>query len=159
MMLRFGLLATVLSLAACQTVVAPPPPPAPVVAATINGVARYRTPEGRLLSCTGLSVILAADTPRARGRMLALYGSLDHAAAPVALVKSRSAGLAPPEPPVGSSQCDATGAFAFSGVNPGAYFLIAHARSSAAARGGEDVVILQRIVVQSGEARQVRLAP
>ena len=165
MIRKLALAAMVLSLAACETEApAPPEPPAPVQAgsglsARIEGTARYHTPAGRAVSCAGLSVVLVGDSPRARGRMLALYGSLDHAVQPAAVVKSRANSLPPPDAPAGVAPCDTTGAFAINGLSPGAYYLIAHVRSAVAARAADDQVVLQKVVVRSGEARQVRLAP
>jgi hypothetical protein len=157
---RFALLALALGLAGCQTVEAPLPPPAPVARSSIDGAAQFHTGDGRLLSCTGLSVALMADSARARARFLALYGSIEHAIQPVAIVKARAArSSVPGDPPVGSAQCDARGVFVFPDVAPGDYFLIAHVREQSAGRVGGDEVLLQQVTVDAGETRHVRLAP
>ena len=133
----------------------PPPPPA----GRIEGVAQYRTPEGRIASCANLSVALLVETPRTRDRMLALYGSTEHAVEPVSVVKARSAGLEAGAQPVSTAGCDARGAFSFAEVEAGAYYMIAHLRVTPAGKSPTDLVLLERVAVRPGEARQVRLAP
>ena len=155
------LLAAGLALSACSTTpgpIAPLPPPAPS-AGLIEGKAAFVTESGRHMSCSGLSVALMADTAQTQGRMLALYGSASHAMQPVDVVKARSAGLEPGAAPINSAGCNALGEFVFNDVQPGLYYLIAHVRREPPSAVGDDFVILQRVAVQAGEARQVRLAP
>jgi hypothetical protein len=160
MMRKFGLLGVTLLLAGCETETAPvgPPPPLATPYASIVGSAQFHTPEGRGLSCSGLAVALVVETPRARQRLATLYGSAEHALAPVAAVRARAAGMPAADPPLTSAQCDAQGGFVFSRVQPGAYYLVAHMHGSAA-RPSDDAGLLQRIVVQPGEERHIRLAP
>jgi hypothetical protein len=162
MMRKFGVLSVGLLLAGCTTESGPPvgpPPPPPIAAASIVGSAQFHTPDGRSLSCSGLSVALVLETQRSRQRLQTLYGSADHALAPVADVRARSAGLGPAEPPLSSAQCDAQGGFVFANVEPGAYLLIARMHGPVAGRPGDDVGLLERVVVRPGEERHVRLAP
>jgi hypothetical protein len=126
--------------------------------ASIVGSAQFHTPEGRSLSCSGLSVALVVETPRVRQRLATLYGSTEHALAPVAAVRARAAGMPAADPPLTSAQCDAQGVFVFTHVQPGAYYLVARLHGPTA-RPGDDAGLLQRIVVQPGEERHVRLAP
>ena len=107
MMRKIAIFGMALSLAACATPQPPPPPPLasppppPIsTTASINGAALYHSRAGRTMSCAGFSVALIAETTRMRERMTTLYGSAEHAVQPVAEVKSRSAGLAPSDPPV-----------------------------------------------------------
>ncbi len=155
------LLTAALALGACSTVpvVAPPLPPPVPTAGSIEGAAAFVTDSGRSVSCAGLSVALMADTPRTQSRMLSLYGSASHAIAPVDVVKARSAGLEPGAPPDNSAACNDQGAFSFSDVQPGLYYLIAHVRRQPPGAVPDDFVILQRVAVRPGEARQVHLAP
>jgi len=161
MMRKFGVLSVGLLLAGCATETAGPvgsPPPPPAATASIVGSAQFHTPDGRNLSCSGLSVALVMETPRARQRLATLYGSAEHALAPVAAVRARAAGLPAADPPLTSAQCDAQGGFGFTNVAPGAYYLVARMHGPAG-RPGDDAGLLQRIVVQPGEERHVRLAP
>jgi len=137
MMRKFGVLSVGLLLAGCATESAAPPPappPPPAATASIVGTAQFHTPEGRSYSCAGVSVALVVETPRTRQRMTTLYGSPEHALAPVADVRARSAALGAGDPPLSSAQCDAHGVFAFPSVDPGAYYLIARLRGTYAGR-------------------------
>jgi len=155
------LLAAALALSACSTAgpIAPPVPTAAPSVGLIEGTAAYVTETGRHMSCSGLSVALMADTAQTQSRLLALYGSAAHAIQPVEVVKARSAGLEPGAAPINSAGCNALGAFVFNDVQPGLYYLIAHVRREPPSAVGDDFVILQRVAVQAGEARRVRLAP
>ena len=157
MMRRLAVLCLGLLAAGCESVPSPPPPPA--AAAHLDGVAQFSVTEGRIATCSGFSVALMAETPKARSRMNALYRSSEHAIDSVGVVKARSADLPAGDPPVASAQCDSRGAFNFSSVEPGDYFLIARLKVEPASRASEDLVLLQRVVVHPGEARHVRLAP
>jgi hypothetical protein len=162
MMRKFGVLGVGLLLVGCATESGgplPPPPPPPAATASIVGSAQFHAPDGRSLSCAGVSVALVVDTPRSRQRLQTLYGSAEHALAPVADVRARSAALGAGDPPLTSAQCDAHGDFVFPNVEPGAYYLIARMHTVPAGRAPDDVGLLQRVVVRPGEERRVRLAP
>jgi len=151
-----------LGLAACDTVspqlTTPPPPAPPAEFGAIVGNGAFRTPAGGHGTCAGFSVVLVADTPQSQARMWSLYGSVEHAADPVAQVKARSAKLGPPPSGLedGSTQCDANGRFEFARLRAGAYFVVArvHVRSDS---GQEDLVILQHVTLHAGETREVGL--
>ena len=154
-----------LGLAGCAEVspqlpVTPPPPP-PAEFATLDGAAAFRTPAGGVGSCAGQSVLLMPDTPESRARIIALYGPGPHVAAPVTVVKTRQARLGPPPTSLIAfpTQCDPTGRFGFQDLRAGEYFLIARVRVRPAPSGQEDLVILQRLTLRTGEARQVELSP
>ena len=103
----------------------PPPPPPPPPAATIVGHGAYHTRSGAHGDCAGLSMILMHDTPGFHRRIAALYGAVETARAPIAVIKARSAKLGAGESPLAASvQCDASGVFVFRGISPGSYFLI-----------------------------------
>ena len=157
------LAAAALALAGCSTTgseIGPPiPPPAPIAAASIVGTGAYVTNAGRNVSCAGQSVALLADTVKMQSRMLALYGSSSHAISTVEAVKAKSAGLEQSAPPVNSAACDERGAFAFTDVQPGLYYLIARVKRLPASSAADDLVIMQRVSVQPGETRHVHLAP
>jgi hypothetical protein len=144
-----------------RPVVTAPPPPPPVRLSAILGHGAYRAPNGVHGSCAGQSVILMHDTPTYRSRIASLYGSGEHALLPVREVQSRSAKLGPPteNPLVASISCDSTGAFEFHGLEPGSYFIIARARQTRAGASTGDYVVMQRVVLNEGETRDVALAP
>ena len=101
------------------------------------------------------------ETVAFRKRMVALYGSSEHALLPVAEVQTRSAKLGPSteNPLVDSAQCGPDGGFTFHGLEPGSYFLIARAHQGKAAPPAGQVVVMLRVVLNEGEARDVDLAP
>jgi hypothetical protein len=144
-----------------RPVVAAPPPPPPVRLSAILGHGAYRTAKGASGSCAGQSVILMHETPTYRSRIVSLYGSSEHALLPVRDVQSRSAKLGPPSenPLVASISCDSAAAFEFHGLQPGAYFIIARARQGRAGAAAGDYVIMQRVVLNEGETRDIALAP
>jgi hypothetical protein len=153
-----------LGLTACDTVspqLTTPPAPAPptVEFGSIVGNGAFRTPSGGRGTCAGYSVVLVADTPQSQARMWALYGSVEHAADPIAQVKARSTKLGPPPGGLedGSTQCDAGGHFSFSQLRAGAYFVIARVHVRTGDNGQEDMVILQHVLLRAGETREVGL--
>ena len=157
--------AGLLALAACATTEpGPPPPPVPTgpvaTGATVLGRTDFDGEYGRG-SCSGLSVALMADTPRFRRRAEALYGSLEHACQPVAVVKSRAVAMGPEDAtaPVQTVQCNSRGEFILNGVPGGAYYLIAHVWISRPGQGRGDHVILQRVALRDGQTKDVRLTP
>ena len=159
-----------MTLSACATqapsprLYAPPPsaPPPPRLAA-IHGHGAYRTPTGAHGTCAGESVALFHETVSYRRRIVALYGSSEHALLPVAEVQSRSAKLGSPppgdSPMVSSTQCGPDGGFDFHGLQPGSYFIIARTRQGHAAPPADQYVAMLRVVLNEGEARDVSLAP
>jgi hypothetical protein len=164
-MMRIGAAAGLsLVLAGCASVetgpAAPPVPTTPVVS-NLTGHGAFRTPSGERASCAGDSVALNAETPQTRERMIALYGSADHAMAPVWRIKTRSASLpkAVEAPLAGSARCDKAGDFALTGLAPGGYFLIARVKVAPPLHGDESFVIMRRLELAPGETRDVSLAP
>ena len=157
-----------LALSACMTEtpmprfrpVEPSAPPPPRESA-IFGHGTYRTPKGARGTCAGQSVALMHETVAFRRRMVALYGSSEHALLPVAEVQSRSAKLGPAteNPLVEAVQCGPDGAFAFHGLQPGSYFLIARAHQGRAAPPADQYVVMMRVVLNEGESRDVDLTP
>ena len=158
-----------LSLAACATQgpaprfrpiepAAPPPPPR---LAAIVGHGTYRTLTGGHGSCAGQSVALMHETATYRRRIVALYGSSEHALLPVAEVQSRSAklGAATENPLVESVQCGPDGGFAFHGLQPGPYFIIARTHQGKAPPLWEQYVVMMRVVLNEGEFRDIDLTP
>jgi hypothetical protein len=135
---------------------APPPPHL----AAIFGHGAYRTPAGMHGSCAGQSVALMHETVSFRRRIVALYGSSEHALLPVAEVQSRSAKLGPSteNPLVESAQCGADGGFSFHNLQPGSYFIIARTHQGRATLA-EQYVAMERVVLNEGEYRDLNLAP
>lgn len=162
--------AAVALLAAGAAACAPLPPPGPYSPApaafseadfawsarrgqgAINGRVDFRR-DGRLYDCTG-SVALTPDTPYTRARFQSLYGSIDRAALPEAVVRARTV----PDPNadyrsyVRAETCT-DGRFAFSGLPDGSWFVIAPVSA-----GGEDrVVLMRRVATRGGRAVAVVL--
>jgi hypothetical protein len=158
-----------LGLAACATQgpgprFNPPPPPAAPPAprlAAIFGHGTYRTQAGAHGNCAGQSVALMHDTTAFRRRMVALYGSSEHALLPVPEVQTRSAklGQSTENPLVDSVQCQPDGGFSFHGLQPGSYFIIARTHQGKAAPPAGEYVVMMRVVLNEGEYRDVDLTP
>ena len=160
MLRRFVVLGSLFLLAACETLQSgPPPPPPPPAFASIQGLAQYYALDGRLYSCAGFSVALIAESPKVRARMVALYGSSEHAIASTQAIRARSAGAPQADEPADSAQCGRGGEFVFHNVLPGVYFMIAHVRAASTGKASDDQVILQKIAVEADQARRVRLTP
>jgi hypothetical protein len=138
----------------------PSAPPAPRLAA-IFGHGAYRTPAGARGTCAGQSVALMRETVPFRRRIVALYGSSEHALLPVAEVQARSAKLGPSteNPLVESTQCAPDGGFTFHNLQPGSYFIIARTHQNRAAPPADQYVVMLRIVLNPGEYRDLHLAP
>jgi len=158
-----------LGLAACATQAPGPrfrpvepiaPPPAPRLAAIV-GHGSYRTLTGGHGSCAGQSVALMHETTTYRRRIVALYGSSEHALLPVPEVQSRSAklGASTENPLVESVQCGPDGGFSFRGLQPGSYFIIARTHQGKAPPPADQYVVMMRVVLNEGEARDVDLTP
>jgi hypothetical protein len=159
-------------LGACETTNGPPGPPPPPPsepapafraadfswstqrgAASIHGVVDY----GRGYSCAGQPVVLVPDAPFSRWRISQFYGSDDHAALPVAEVRSRQAHRPSDDYSAFSKHttCDGMGHFAFQGLPAGAWFVIAVARAMGGQ--GQDMAIMRRVETRPGVARTVQL--
>lgn len=106
----------------------------------IDGLVNYRQ-GNRAYACTG-SVALTPETPYTRERFRILYGGVDRAAVPEAVVRARTV----PDPAadyrgfVRSATCQ-NGRFTFEGLPDGGWFLI----TPVAAGGSERVVLMQRV--------------
>jgi hypothetical protein len=139
----------------------PPAPPPPSRLAAIYGHGAYRTTAGAHGTCAGQSVALMHETVTFRRRMVALYGSSEHALLPVSEVQSRSAkiGASTENPLVESTQCGADGGFAFHDLQPGAYFIIARTHQGRTATSADQYVAMIRVVLNDGESRNVDLTP
>ena len=154
-----------LTLASCATQgpglhpAVPPPPPPPKVAA-IFGHGAYKTLTGGHGTCAGQSVGLFQETVTYRRRIVALYGTSEHALLPVTEVQSRASKLGPAteNPLVASVQCGADGGFVFRDLQPGSYFIIARTLQGRAP-APKQYVFMQRVVLNEGENRDVTLAP
>lgn len=119
-------------------------------AAAVEGRVAYRI-DGQDFDCVG-SVGLIPETPYTRHRFLTLYESLDRAAVPARVVRSRSGGEASSDYRAyeRSTTCDAQGRFGFEGLPAGGWFVIAPLRAGA----GEPVVVMRRIqTAASGTVR------
>lgn len=145
--------------------VLPPPPPPPSTAfnaeafgwsaqhgrSTIEGRVEFRR-DNVAYTCTG-SVALTPDTPYTRARFNTLYGSVNQAAVPEAVVRART--VADPNADyrsfVRSSTC-ADGRFTFDGLPDGSWFIIAPVSA-----GGDRIVLMRRVETRGGRALTVVL--
>ena len=97
--------------------------------------------DGQTFNCTG-SVGLTPDTPYTRRRFQNLYGSIELAALPEAVIRARN--VADPAEDyrsyVRSQQC-ADNTYRFADLPPGSWFLV-----TPVSAGGEDRVVLMRRV-------------
>lgn len=106
----------------------------------IDGLVNYRQ-GARTYACTG-SVALTPETPYTRERFRILYGGVDRAAVPEAVVRARTV----PDPAadyrgfVRSATCQ-NGRFTFDGLPDGGWFVI----TPVAANGSERVVLMQYV--------------
>jgi hypothetical protein len=165
-------------LAGCEsTMMGPAPTAGPVAAAApspLGGPARYRAEDfawsegagrnsvvGKLAyapgktryTCVGASVILTPETPWTRERMLVLYRSDEHAAAPSDEVRART-----PNATAGGdysawirrTTCDATDRYSFAGVPNGAWYVITTAKP-AGQPNGASVAVMRRVVASGGK--------
>lgn len=157
-----------LAAAACETTGAGgyygPPPPASSAfnrsefawsqgmgSGSIEGNIAYRN-DGRPFDCTG-SVALTPDTPYTRARFRTLYGSVDRAAVPEAVVRART--VADPNADyrsfVRSTTCQG-GRFAFDNLPDGGWYIIVPVSA-----GGDERIVLMRFVVTRGGRLSVTL--
>lgn len=177
--MKRALLITTVSLtaAACASTYeppVPPPPPPPVEhgpppgpafnpqqfawsakpgTAQIKGLVAY----GQGFSCAGGKVVLTPDAPYSRQRIQNLYGSTEHAAAPVSEVRSRQKAKAGQDYSqfVKTAECGADNRFSFRDLPAGSWFIIVAA--SPEGDKGEAVALLRRVVLKKGEIRSVTL--
>ena len=104
----------------------------------IDGLVNYRQ-GNRVYACTG-SIALTPDTPYTRARFHTLYGGVDRAAVPEAVVRARTV----PDPNadyrnfVRSETCQ-NSRFTFEGLPDGGWFLIA----PVSAGSSERIVLMQ----------------
>lgn len=119
--------------------------------AGINGTVAYGR-DGQSFACTG-SVALTPDTPYTRARFQALYGSVEQAAVPEAVVRART--VADPNADyrsyVRSATCE-NGRFRFSGLPDGGWFLI-----TPVSAGGDRIVLMRHVVTRAGTSANVTL--
>tara|TARA_R110002051_G_scaffold47291_2_gene93747 strand:- start:211 stop:717 length:507 start_codon:yes stop_codon:yes gene_type:complete len=119
--------------------------------AVINGRVNYRQ-DGQAYDCTG-SVALTPDTPYTRNRFSILYGSIDRAAVPEAVVRART--VSDPNADYRSFVRSATcneGRFSFTGLPDGGWFVIAPVSA-----GGERVVLMRRVETRGGRTVNITL--
>ena len=119
--------------------------------AVINGRVNYRQ-DGQAYDCTG-SVALTPDTPYTRNRFSILYGSIDRAAVPEAVVRARTVSdpYADYRSFVRSATCN-EGRFSFTGLPDGGWFVIAPVSA-----GGERVVLMRRVETRGGRTVNITL--
>lgn len=119
--------------------------------AIINGRVTYRQ-DGQAYDCTG-SVALTPDTPYTRNRFNTLYGSIDRAAVPEAVVRART--VSDPNADyrsfVRSTTCN-EGRFSFTGLPDGGWFVIAPVSA-----GGERIVLMRRVETRGGRVVNITL--
>ncbi len=166
------------ALAGCETVgpvQGPPPPPAPRPSpapppspfrehdfawsaqhgtSSIRGQVAYGDGATRY-SCAGQPVILTPDAPFSRRRIYELYGSIDRAALPVSVVRSRQQNRPSDDYNafVRRSSCDAQQKFTFQGLPAGSWFVIVVAQPAAA--GAEPIALMRRVSTRGGSVRDL----
>lgn len=117
----------------------------------INGRVDYRR-DGQAYDCTG-SVALTPDTPYTRARFNTLYGSIDRAAVPEAVVRART--VSDPNADyrsfVRSTTCSDR-RFSFTGLPDGSWFII-----TPVSAGGERVVLMRRVETRGGRPVNITL--
>ena len=119
--------------------------------ASINGRVAFAQ-DGRSFNCVG-NVGLIPDTPYTRARMQRLYGSTDRAAVPAAVVRARSAGEQGADyRSFERAEACADGAFSFSGLPDGSWFLISPVKA-----GDDIMVVMRRVQTRGGRAINVNL--
>ncbi|WP_292035444.1 MULTISPECIES: hypothetical protein [unclassified Brevundimonas] len=108
--------------------------------------------DGQAFSCVG-NVGLIPDTGYTRARMQRLYGSTERAAVPAAVVRARSAGEQGADyRSYERAQPCADGAFRFSGLPDGSWFLISPVKA-----GDDIVVLMKRVQTRGGRMVNVTL--
>ena len=163
-------------LAACETTPAyppappPPPPPPPTPAeefawSTVRGAntlvvnVAYEPTAGQAWTCSGLTEALMPETSYSRGRIMALYGSIERAVQTVGQVRTRSA--ANPGADYGqfvkTAPCDAQNTATFAALPDGAYFIIAQVRPARPPGAAAEMVVMQRVELAGGQAVRITL--
>jgi len=108
--------------------------------------------DGQTFSCVG-NVGLIPDTGYTRARMQRLYGSTERAAVPAAVVRARSAGEQGADyRSYERAQPCADGAFRFSALPDGSWFLISPVKA-----GDDIVVLMKRVQTRGGRLVNVTL--
>jgi hypothetical protein len=108
--------------------------------------------DGKTFSCVG-NVGLIPDTSYTRARMQRLYGSTERAAVPAAVVRARSAGEQGADyRSYERAQPCAEGAFRFTGLPDGSWFLISPVKA-----GDDIVVVMKRVQTRGGRMINVTL--
>jgi hypothetical protein len=160
--LMFGLLVTGCAAVPAQRPTAPRAAPfqaADFVWSTIPGqgaiVGSLRQGAPAAYGCG--TVVLMPETPWSRERMRVLYRSDAAAALPAAEVQARS-----PAPPaelgrfIRRTTCDPRGAFTFSALPAGSWFVITVARPTTP--GAAPVALMRRVATQANRSINVELA-
>jgi hypothetical protein len=121
--------------------------------AVIRGAVEY----GSGYSCAGQPVVLVPDAPFSRWRISQFYGSDDHAALPVAEVRSRQANRPSDDYSAFSKHtaCDAQGHFMFQGLPTGSWYVIAVTRPTGGQ--GQDMAVMRRVETRPSQVRSVVL--
>ena len=108
--------------------------------------------DGKTFNCVG-NVGLIPDTGYTRARMQRLYGSTERAAVPAAVVRARSAGEQGADyRSYERAQACAQGAFRFTGLPDGSWFLISPVKA-----GDDIVVLMKRVQTRGGRMINVTL--
>ena len=119
--------------------------------ASINGRVAFAQ-DGRSFHCVG-NVGLIPDTAYSRARIQRLYGSTERAAVPAAVVRARSAGEQGADyRSFERAQPCADGAFRFTGLPDGSWFLISPVKA-----GDDIVVLMKRVQTRGGRMISVTL--
>jgi len=114
----------------------------------INGVLAFNGPGGRY-TCN--DVVLAPETPWSRARMKILYLSTTQAAMPASDVRDRT----PPEHSgdyarhLRHATCDASGAFTFTGLPAGSWYVITLATPA----NGPQMAVMRRVTTNGGTVK------
>ena len=171
-LLAIGLCAALGACAEVAPLEAPPPPPEAVRApsafqpsefawssergsATVRGLIDY-SQGGHHYACAG-QVVLTPDAPYSRQRILALYGSTEHAVLPVEEVRSRQAHRPSDDYSayVRKASCDPGGHFVFAGLPAGDWFVILVA--DVPGGGGAPLALMRRVETRPGAVRTIIL--
>jgi hypothetical protein len=146
----------------------PPPPPPPSSGIVIQtpfraedfawsatpGTAGIRGLTSPNQSCAGNAVALTPDTAYSRERIGKLYGAVEYAIVPTAVVRARA--IANDNPAmrgyVRGSRCDSNGGFAFDGLPAGSFFIIVEVGDPSGPK-----VVMRRVTTVAGRLLQAPL--
>lgn len=170
-MKRLAFIMTVSALAAaCASTPYVPPPPPPPADTTVGfraedfawsakpGTAQIKGTVAAVgYNCAGGKVVLTPDTPFSRRRIKNLYGAIDHAMAPVSVVRSRQTTKAGGDYSafVRTADCGADNRFSFRDLPAGGWFAIVAVEPTG--EHGEPMALLRRVELKKGEIRSVTL--